>query len=179
MPSASTFLIFLPTTSRSRSRRITSTSGSSGIGFSAGGVRTRWSRMEQFPCHTRGGLLGRLLRASLALAVGLAAQEHGGEEPLVVIRSLVAHDVARQLVDPARRELLESRLVVAAAGADRLLPDPPVERREHDPGGLLEAAVEEDRGDDGFHRVGEDRRLRTTSRGGLPLAEAQRGTEID
>src|SRR5690349_21449128 len=121
MPSASTLLIFLPTTSRSRSRRITSTSGSSGIVHAL---------VQPLPCDTRRGLLGRLLRPPLAVAVRLAADEHRREEPLVVVGALVAHLVAGQLVDAARRQLLEPRLVVAAAGPCRLLADAGLERRQ-------------------------------------------------
>src|SRR4051812_36864999 len=106
MPSASTSLILRPTTSRSRSRRMTSTSGSSGIGPP---LRGRVARdpdagrvvVQAPPGDARRSLLSRLLRAALAFAVGLAADEHRGEEPLVVVRPLVAHLIARELFDPA------------------------------------------------------------------------------
>src|SRR6478672_5647911 len=116
MPSASTFLIFLPTTSRSRSRRTTSTSGSSGIAHSRGGVGgVGDAELQPFPRFACRDLFGRLLRTSLAGPVHLAAQQHGGEEALGVIGALVADLVARELVEQLRGELLQARLVVAAA----------------------------------------------------------------
>src|SRR5207245_1781312 len=135
MPSTSTAFTFLPTTSRSRSRRTTSTSGSSGIPHPdtvppVGGGAARLA-LQPPPCNPRRGLLGRLLRTSLTGAELLVAEEHHGEEPLRVVGALVAHLVAGQLVAPLGCQLLEPRLVVLPAGARRLLADATLEHREH------------------------------------------------
>src|SRR4051812_2821688 len=136
MPSASTFLIFLPTTSFSRSRRTTSTSGSSGIDHSRGGG-VGHAELESFPRFACGDLFGGLLRTSFAGAVHLAAQQHRGEEALRVVGAFVTDLVPRELVEELRGELLQARLVVAAAGSGGLLPDRRLEHGEdHRPGGL-------------------------------------------
>src|ERR687884_432921 len=100
MPSASALLIFLPTTSRSRSRRTTSTSGSSGIGPSVGMRTGRFARLVLQPCPRLacGRLFGGLLRAPLAGAVDRPAQLHLREELLRMVRPFVTDAVARQLV---------------------------------------------------------------------------------
>src|SRR5215210_4116809 len=131
MPSTSTAFTRLPMISRSRSRRTTSTSGSSGILLLQlaartqrhGSARRRRRRrvgravlMHAVPRRACGGLLGVLLRAPFALPEDLAAQRDGGEEALRVVGPLGAHVVARQLVEPLRRDLLEARLVVAHVG---------------------------------------------------------------
>src|SRR6266581_4085038 len=105
MPSASTLLTFRPTISRSRSRRMTSTSGSSGI---TSPVRPVTLGLEPLPGDPRGGLLRRLLRATLPGPVRGTADDDGREEPLVVVGALVADLVARQLVGGAGRQLLEA-----------------------------------------------------------------------
>src|SRR6188474_2244414 len=119
MPSTSTPLTRLPISSRSRSRRTTSTSGSSGIVALPGGARGKrrlvlHSRfvLQPLPGGTSGGLFGLLLGTALALAVGRAAQRDRREEVLGVVRALGAHLVARQLVEAPGRDLLEPRLVV-------------------------------------------------------------------
>ena len=116
-PATSTVLIFLPTTSFSRSRRMTSTSGSSGIAPLLSPVFARKPTARD-PGR---GLLGLLLRATFAFAVALVTDEHRREEVLGVIRALVAHDVPRPPERPRRGELLEARLVVAAARDRRRL----------------------------------------------------------
>src|SRR4051794_34015949 len=183
MPSTSTALIFLPTTSRSRSRRTTSTSGSSGISHpdtvppvGGGADRLALQPLPRDPCRC---LLGRLLRASLTRAVLLVAEVHRGEEALRVVGTLVTNLVAGQLVAPSGCELLQPRLVVLAAGTGRLLPDAALEQEEHQPAGGIEPAVEVHRGDDRLHRVGEDRRLRASAGRVLALAEAQRRPEVE
>src|SRR4249919_2875893 len=98
IPVTSTAFTFLPTTSFSRSRRITSTSGSSGTLLLPCPDR-RLARRHPFPRRARRRLLGLLLGAALAVAVGGAVEEHRGEEALRVVRSLVAHLVARQAVE--------------------------------------------------------------------------------
>src|SRR6478609_11513621 len=68
-------LTFFPANSRSRSRRMVSTSGSSGMGG-------RVLLLQPCACFPGGGLLGLLLRAPLAVAPARRADQHGGEEPL-------------------------------------------------------------------------------------------------
>src|SRR3954447_23936176 len=94
VPWTSTVLTRLPTTSRSRPRRIVSTSGSSGI------VRTCLRRLQLAQRLPRGPRRGRL---RLLLGTPLAESPHGpthlhlGEEPLRVIGPLVGHGVAGHL----------------------------------------------------------------------------------
>src|SRR5690348_1444601 len=91
VPVASTDLIFLPTTSFSRSRRKTSTSGSSGMVAPRPVSLTR----ESLTRDPRSGLLGLLLRSALALAVQTIVDVDVREEVLRVIRSLVTNDIPR------------------------------------------------------------------------------------
>src|SRR5881397_258324 len=105
-PLTSTSLIFLPTTSRSRSRRITSTSGSSIP------VPFRWVRD-----HARVGLAGRLLLRLLlgpadARAERRAADDDGRGELLLMIWAALLDLVHRKGPQLLRRELLQDRLVV-------------------------------------------------------------------
>src|SRR5215510_15014007 len=161
MPSTSTVLTFLPTTSRSRSRRTTSTSGSSGIPAPRPGPahHGRGSRrafvLQTAPRAARGCLLGRLLRAALALAVHLAAQLHAGEELARVIGALGSDLVAREGVAPLGCQLLEPGLEVAAARAERLLADVGLQQLEDHAGRGVEPTVEVDGGEHRLHRVGE------------------------
>src|SRR5262245_18596473 len=106
-PFTSTSLIFLPTTSRSRSRRITSTTGSSiavpsPIGSSDPAVRL-----------ARRLLLRLLLRSAHPRAEGLSADHHGGRELLLVVGPALLDVVHGERSQLLRRELLEDRLVVA------------------------------------------------------------------
>src|SRR5439155_21373611 len=101
MPSTSTALIFLPTTSRSRSPRTHSPSGSSGISHPdtvppVGGGADRLA-LQPFPRDPCRRLLGRLLRAPLAGAVLLVAEVHRSEEALRVVGALVTNLIAGQL----------------------------------------------------------------------------------
>src|SRR5680860_1203716 len=126
LPGTSTLLMRFPTTSRSRSRRMTSTSGSSGIvapdsvGLSvdrAGDgrlfrrVRGVLDRQRR-PRGVRGHLFGSFLGPTFTLAARLPVDEHDGEEVLRVIGTFVAHLVSRQPLESARRELLKQALVV-------------------------------------------------------------------
>src|SRR5687767_7048427 len=112
-PLASTVLIFLPTTSRSRSRRIVSTSGSSGTGrrllvgevgghvvhnavqhvFDGGLQGTldvvRHLGLQRLPGLPGRRLLGLLLGPALAAAPHGLPQLHGGVEELGVVGALV------------------------------------------------------------------------------------------
>src|SRR3954452_23611077 len=158
MPSTSTDLIFLPTTSRSRSRRTTSTSGSSGIShpdtFPPVGEGADRLALQPFPRDPRRRLFGRLLRPPFAGAVLLVPQEHRGEEPFRVVGSFVAHLVLGKLIATLGRELLQPRLVVLSAGSDGLFAYAALEQSEHQPGCRVEPTVEVDRRDHGLHRVG-------------------------
>src|SRR3954463_12208169 len=195
IPSTSTPLIFLPTTSRSRSRRTTSTSGSSGIraphrrscrGAVVGQSLARLPigspavlRTQLAPRGSRRGLLGLLLRATLAGSVRYSPEHHGRVEALRVVGTLVVHVVARQLLEPLSGELLQARLVVVAARPARGLRDALAHETHDDVAGRGHPAVEVDGRDDRLHRVGEDRRLLPASGCVLALAEAQARPERD
>src|SRR5713101_483217 len=146
MPSTSTALIFLPTISRSRSRRTTSTSGSSGISFSESvppvGVGAVRLALQPIPRNSCGRLLGRLLRASLAAAVDLVAQEHRGEEAFRMVGSFVAHLVPGELVHALGGELLQAGLVVLTPGTGCLFADARLQGVEHQSPRRFDAAVE-------------------------------------
>src|SRR3954451_21200020 len=96
----STSLILRPTTSRSRSRRNVSTSGSSGTRGLGSVVVSSVVRVvvQVVPRLSGGGLFGRLLGPSLAVTVGRASDEHRRCEPLGVVGSLVDDVVAREVV---------------------------------------------------------------------------------
>src|SRR3954453_813824 len=185
VPWTSTVLIFLPTASRSSSRRIVSTSGSTGIvglalsaptgdrrsrfgedlvgrvrrAQAVGPVRAGQLGGDDVPGGAGGGLLGVLLAAPLALALGHLAEAHDGEEHLVVVGSFVAQLVHGQLLELASGELLQLGLVVVASGALGGPVDAVVEQAEHQPARRRPALVEVGGADDGLDRVGQDRRL--------------------
>src|SRR5258708_35282488 len=123
MPATSTALMRRPTASFSRSRRMVSTSGSSGTAAPAGRLRTfglpirtgRQHSREFVPRHSGGLLVGLLLAPTLALSALDPAQGHDGEKALGVIRTLVGDLVARQLIEPSRGQLLQPRLEVLPA----------------------------------------------------------------
>src|SRR5256886_4147448 len=134
-----TALTRFPTISRSRSRRTTSTSGNSGIVFLRSGrfgpcrdrvpviarVRDLAEVTPGDPCRR---LLRVLFRSAFARSTRLPAQHHGGEEALRVVRSFVAHLVARELVEGLGRQLLQPGLVVVPARAGRGLDDARLEQ---------------------------------------------------
>src|SRR2546425_4794169 len=144
MPSASTPLMRLPTISRSRSRRITSTSGNSGIVLLRWGLpRPRGDRVrsvvaardvalaEAAPRDARCRLLRLLLRPPLARAPRLAAQQHRREESLRMVRPLVSHLVTGELLEGLGGELLQAGLVVVPPRPPRALADARVEQSQH------------------------------------------------
>src|SRR5687767_10415860 len=103
-PWTSTFLIFLPATSRSRSRRIVSTSGSSGIVLVSphrGAVLvllpTERPALEALPRDLRRSLLRLLLGAAFALAPLLAGDRHRRAEVLRVVGTGIGHRIHGQL----------------------------------------------------------------------------------
>src|SRR5262249_53261627 len=150
MPSASTALTRLPTISRSRSRRTTSTSGNSGIVVlrsghlgpvrrqprSVGGLGVR-DLAQMSPCDARGRLLRVLLRSALTRAPRLAAQQHGGEEVLRVVGPFVSHLVTGELIERLRGKLLQAGLVGVGARAGGALDDPRLEQPPHQLAGGL------------------------------------------
>src|SRR5581483_1701517 len=118
-PLTSTPLMRLPTTSLSRSRRMVSTSGSSGMTSRLHFLRPllgrRQCRVQLLPRHAGGSLFGLLLRSALARPLALPRHQHAGVEALGMVGAVVDHLVAGQLVEPARRQFLQARLVVLAA----------------------------------------------------------------
>src|SRR5262245_13898233 len=192
IPSASTALTRLPTISRSRSRRTTSTSGNSGIVVLRSGlVRPARRRPRSVgrlgvgdlaqvpPRDARRRLLRVLLRPALTGAPRLTAQQHGGEEVLRVVGPFVAHLITGELVEGLGGQLLQAGLVVVTSGARRALDDPRLEQAQHELAGGVPPAVEVHGGDDGFHGVGEDGRLVAAARRLLPLAEPERRAQPD
>src|SRR5829696_3971596 len=163
-PVISTALTFFPANSRSRSRRIVSTSGSSGMG---GRVLLLESR-ARFP---GGSLLRLLLRAALAVTPARRADEDRGEEPLLVVRTLLPDGVHRRHVEQPGGELLEGGLVVEHGQALHHVVEAVPEQAGDDGAGGERAAVDVDGADHGFERVGQDRRLAAPPGGGLALAE--------
>src|SRR5262245_588742 len=187
IPSASTALMRLPTISRSRSRRTTSTSGNSGIvvlrsglgrpgcdGLLSVGRLVVRDLAQVLPRDAGRRLLGVLLRPALAGAPRLAAQQHGREEVLRVVGPFVAHLVARELVEGLRGQLLQARLVVVTAGAGGAFGGARLQQPQHELAGRVPPAVQVDGGDDRLHGVGEDRRLVAPAGRLLSLPEQQR-----
>src|SRR5450755_3159481 len=161
-PSTSTDLILRPTMSRSRSRRNTSISGSSG---------TRVPLLQTRPGDPRRRLLGFLLRVPLACARRFTVEHHGREEPLRMVGPLVTDEIAGPTKSSLCRELLQARLVVAPTRPGRGLADAIVEQIEDEAARGVETTVEVDGGDQCFERVGEDRLLRATTARVFTLAE--------
>src|SRR6476661_8900069 len=128
-PSTSTDLILRPTMSRSRSRRNTSISGSSG---------TFVPLLQTRPGNPCGCLLGFLLRVPLARSRRTPVEHHGREEPLGMVGPLVADLIAGSTQVACRRELLEARLVVAPSRTGRGLADAIAEPHEDEAGGVVE-----------------------------------------
>src|SRR6266540_1061690 len=160
----STPLIRFPTTSFSRSRRMTSTSGSSTALLPLLGGSTH-ARGDQLREGLAGGLLlGLLLRAAPALPPLLPGQVDRRRELLRVVGPPRDHPVLGHRSNVLGRHLLEARLVVAVAlaagvglhaGPEQALDQPP---RRREPG------VEVHRAQHGFHRVGQDARLEAAAR---------------
>src|SRR5207237_8241407 len=87
---------------------------------------------QLLPRLTGGRLLGLLLRPALPGATRQAVDVNRREEVLGVIGTLVDHVVARQLVEDARGQLLETGLVVLAAGAGGGFGDAVPEQPHHE-----------------------------------------------
>src|SRR5439155_487808 len=168
-PLTSTSLIFFPTTSRSRSRRITSTSGSSmhAPSHRSSGASLRDARVRL----SRGLLLRFLLRAPDARPQRLAGDHDGRRELLLMVGTPVLDLVHRQRAELLRRELLEDRLVVAVPFAPYVRLHPGLEQALDQLASGIETQVDVDGTENGFQRVGEDARL--VAAAGLLLALAQ------
>src|SRR3954468_6259410 len=107
-----------PATQRSRPRRTTSTSGSSGTPSAPGGRRGGGGLgRDRPPGHLGGLLLGGLLGAAGAGAADLAGQQHGGGEDLGVVGAVVLDPVAGRAEPAGGAELLEAGLPVQAGAA--------------------------------------------------------------
>src|SRR5579883_1045495 len=115
-PLTSTDLLLRPTTSRSSSRRMVSTSGSSGIAR-----RLRRPVGQGRPGHPGRRLLRLLLGPALPLADQAGAQVEAGPKRLGVVGALVLQLVAQRAVGAAGHQLLEPGLVVPAPRAGRRL----------------------------------------------------------
>src|SRR4029077_18232263 len=113
VPDTSTVLMRLPMTSRSRSRLMVSTSGSSGIfrDPSVGGLEQLLVR------NLRSGLLCLLLRSTGAFAEDDHPDGDTSGALLRVVGSGLVDLVARRAEPAAPRELLQQALVVVGAEA--------------------------------------------------------------
>src|SRR3954454_11721368 len=126
-PVTSTDLIFLPTISLSRSRRNTSTSGSSGIA-----IPLLRLFHQTGPCDPGGCLFGFLLRAPFAFTVRLIADVHRRREVLRVVGAFVAYRIPRPAQHARGGDLLQTGLVVAAARTVGRVGDPFAQAAQHD-----------------------------------------------
>src|SRR5918992_498211 len=165
----STATIRRPTTSFSRSRRTTSTSGSSNLNL----PRLRGGALRHQPGIGQPGrsLLRLLLRSARPRPVRLAAEEDSGGEMLGMVRALPADPVLGHPTHVLGGQLLEPGLVVAVALAPDVSLHPwPEHPLDHLPG-HVQAAIQVDGAQDCLHRVGQDRGLLPAS--GLLLALPQ------
>src|SRR3990172_4237925 len=177
VPLTSTVLIFLPTTSRSRSRRITSTSGSS-ISPSSGCLPGA-ALVQTLVGFARGVLLGFLLRATDTGAEHLAGDRHGGGELLQVIGALLGDVVGGQRTQLLRCELLQDRLEIPIALAAHVRlharAEQPLDQLARPREPLIQVHGAEHR----LQRVGQDARLVAAARLLLPLAEQDQAAELE
>src|SRR6266571_613934 len=156
-PLTSTSLIFFPTTSRSRSRRITSTSGSS---IHAPPHRSRGSALRDACVGLARSLLLRLLlRAPDARPQRLSGDHDGRRELLLVVGAPFLDLVDGQRSELLRCELLEDRLVVAIPLASDVCLHPGLEQALDQLASGVETEIEVDGAEDAFQRVREDARL--------------------
>src|SRR3954452_9823457 len=164
-----------PATQRSRPRRTTSTSGSSGTSAPRGSAVG--SRGEGAPGGFRGLLLGGLLRPAGAHPADLAGQHHDRGEGLGVVGTVVLDVVDRSAQALAGAQLLQAGLPVQAGTPGGRLGQQRVEQPVHDGGGGVQAETEVDGADERLQRVGEDRLLLLTA--GRPLSAAQQQVRTD
>src|SRR6266576_3004774 len=156
-PLTSTSLIFLPTTSRSRSRRITSTSGSSipAPPHRSSGAALRDARVG----FARGLLLRFLLRAADARAQRLPGDHDGRRELFLMVRTSVLDLIHGQRPELLRRELLEDRLVIAIPFAANVGLHPRFKQALDQLARSTEPEIEVDGAEGGFQSVREDARF--------------------
>src|SRR5439155_25104140 len=171
----STSLIRLPTTSFSRSRRITSTSGSSTVpsGSVAVSVLLRQLRVLGQPVERLSGrpLLRFLLRSPDPPAELSPGQEDRRRELLLVVRPPLDHAVLREPPHVLGGQLLEDGLVIPLALSPDVGGDPRPEQPLDQRGGLLEAQVDVDRAQHRLQGVGQDAGLVPAPRLLLALAQ--------
>src|SRR5512132_1123422 len=125
-------------------------------------------RLERLPGRL---LLGLLLGAALAAAVGGAGHRHGGREPLGVVGPLLLDRVGGHPAQAGGGQLLERGLVVEGGPQAGRLHHPVLEQPAHQRGRPRQALVEVDGPEDGLEGVGQDRGLVPTA--GELLAPAQ------
>src|SRR5664280_749371 len=145
----STDLIFLPTTSPWRSRRMVSTSGSSGIPSASLNLQRSAGRLG-------GHLLGVFLGSPLPCAEALASNVHRGQVPPGMVGAEALDLVVGNPTAEAHRLLLQAALVVGLAGLTYRGGDPVPEQREDQALRLGQTAVEVDRTDQRLGGVGQD-----------------------
>src|SRR5215208_4558176 len=116
-------------------------------------------------------LLGLLLGAALAAAVGGAGHRHRGREPLGVVGALLLDGVGGHPAQAGGGQLLERGLVVEGRPPPRRLHHPVLEQPAHQGGRPGEALVEVDGPEHGLEGVGQDRGLVPAA--GQLLAPAQ------
>src|ERR1035437_9728434 len=162
----STALIFRPTTSPCRSRRIVSTSGSSGI--------LSFPFITQRSTGNPGGFLfGILLRSPLPRSEVLVSNVHRGSIPPGMIGAPTGHFVPGNPPTQAHGCLLEATLVIRLAGfGDRGL-DTVSQQFKDDPLDFGEASIEIDGAKNRLDGVGQDRLLFAPPRKILTPAQAQ------
>src|SRR5262245_12377312 len=137
VPVTSTDLIFFPTISLSRSRRKTSTSGSSGIA-----IPLLRLFLQSRPCDPGRRLLRFLFRTSFTFAVRLVTDEHRGGEVLRVVGAFVAYRVPGASQHARGRDFLQARLIVAPARSVGRVGDALAQAAQHNVAGNREPLVE-------------------------------------
>src|SRR5215218_4559853 len=117
-------------------------------------------------------LLGLLLGAALAAAVGRAGHRHGGREPLGVVGPLLLDGVGGHPAQAGGGQLLERGLVVESRPPPGGLHHPVLEQPAHQRGRPRQALVQVDGPEHGLEGVGQDRGLVAAARQLLTPAQA-------
>src|SRR5829696_5122880 len=126
-------------------------------------------RLERLPGRV---LLGLLLGAALAAAVGGAGHRHGGREALGVVGALLLDGVGGHPAQAGGGQLLERGLVVEGGPAAGRLHHPVLEQPAHQGGGPGQALVQVDGPEHGLEGVGQDGGLVPAARQLLAPAQA-------